>query len=259
MRTLAAAAKLLLCAALSCAAGPRTPAQSARSFSGNWNEQKAAEIALQISRSWPAATEGDPHTAPEKRPQSNVYSFLHFDKQGVTRWLVLVAQSPPDYNCHACAPATGGVVFTRKGDIFEANYDQPNITSLGAFGNPPQAHVQELGHGQPAIAFEMNSMAQGFEATSLTLVSEVEGKLKEVLSLQTAASNEAAGLPEEQTFKWSATLEFVPGAKRKYFDIRVKSTGTRETEDGPNAGKVGPYSSTVVYRFSDGAYRPESK
>jgi hypothetical protein len=259
MRRPSVAVRLLLCAALSCSAGPRGRAQSARSFSGNWDEKKAAEIALQISRSWLVATPGAPQNTPEKPMQSKAYAFLPFDKSGVTRWLVLVAQSQPDYTCHACAPATGGVIFTRKHDVFEADYDQPKIVSLGTFGNPPKAYVQDLSRGRPAIAFEINSLAQGYEATTLTLVAELGGKLKKVLSLQTAASNEAAGLPDDQTFKWHATLEFVPGSNPKYFDVRVKATGTSAAEDGPNAGKVRPRSLTVVYRFSDGAYKPETK
>jgi hypothetical protein len=250
--------RLLLCAALSCSACFRLCAQSGRSFSGDWDEKKAAQIALQISRSWQSAPQSSPNIA-EKPLQSDIYAFLRFDKLGVSRWLVLVAQSPPDSTCHACAPETGGVIFTRKDNIFEADYDQAKIIRLGAFGKPPQAHVAELGHGRPAIAFEMNSMAQGYEATTLTLVTEVAGELKKVLSLRTAASNEAAGLPDDQTFKWHATLDFVPGPNPAYFDIRVKATGTRAIEGGPNAGKVQPHSSTVLYRFSDGAYKPESK
>ena len=258
MRMLSFGTELLLCVAVSCV-GARSPAQSAQSFSGDWDENNATEIALQISRSWRSATPDHIQGAPEKATQSDVYAFLPFDKSGVTRWLVLVAQSPPDYTCHACAPVTGGVIFTRVRDGFEADYDQPKIISLGAFGKPPQTHVQNLGHGRPAIAFEMNSMAQGYATTTLTLVTEVEGKLKKVLSLETAASNEAAALPENQTFKWRAALEFVPGPNPQYYDIRATSTGTREIKDGPNAGKVRPQSSTVIYRFSDGAYQEQPK
>jgi hypothetical protein len=265
MRTLSVALRLL-CATVICVVCPRVPAQSARSlseksFSGNWDESKAAEIALQISRSWQAPLD-HPRDSAGKPLQRNVYAFLPFDKSGVTRWLVLVAQSPADFTCHACAPVTGGVIFTRKDkkkddkdSVFDADHDQANITNLGAFGKPPQAHVQQLGDNRPAIAFEMNSMAQGYQATTLILITEVEGKLTKVLSLQTFASNEAAALPDDQTFKWQAALEFVPGSNPEYSDIRVKSTGTREIADGPDAGKVRPHSSTALYRFSDGTYK----
>ena len=255
MRVSSVVVRLLLCMAVSCGACRVASAQASRSISGDWNEHKAEEIALQIARSWPATAQEHSQEASDKPQQHQVYAFLPFDKALVQRWLVLVSQSPPDSNCHACAPVTGGVMFTRKGDAFEADYDQAEIVIMGGWGNPPQARLQELGPGKPTVVFEVDGMGQGYAGKTLTFVAEVDGKLRRVLSLQVAASNEAADLPEEQTFRWDSLLEFDPRVDGGYADIRVKSSGTKEVEVS-GTQRVEPYSSTVIYRFEDGIYKP---
>jgi hypothetical protein len=247
--------KLLLGVVIGCGTGPGAAAQAARSFGGEWNEPKAAEIALQIARSWPMTAREYSRAVSGKQPQSEVYACLPFDKNGVTRWLVLVSQSPPDNDCHACSPVTGAVIFTRKGNVFDADYDQPEIENMGGWGKPPQARFQALGLGRPAVVFEIDGMGQGYAGKTLTFVTEVDGKLKKVLSLQVAGSNEAADLPEDQTFRWDSLLEFTPRPDGGYSDIRVKSTGTKEVEIS-GTQQVRPYSSDVIYRFDDGAYKP---
>lgn len=255
MRTASFVVRLLLCTAVGCGACRIAAGQASRSFSGDWNEPKAEAIALQIARLWPASAQQDSQAASEKPRQNQVYAFLPFDKAGVQRWLVLVSQSSPDDNCHACSPVTGGIIFTRRGDAFEADYDQAEIVSMGGWGNPPQARLQALGKGKPAVVFEVDGMGQGYAGKTLTFVVEVEGKLRSVLSLQVAGSNEAADLPEDQTFQWDSLLEFTPRPDGGYSDIRVKSTGTKEVEVS-GTQQVRPYSSDVTYRFEDGAYKP---
>jgi hypothetical protein len=246
--------KLLLCVAVSCAVAPGAAAQAARSFNGEWNEHKAAEIALRIAGSWQSTQHSG--VTSEKSPRNEVYAFLPFDKDGVTRWLALVSQSPPDNDCHACSPTTGAVIFTRNGNVFEADYDQAEIGNIGGgWGKPSQARFQTLGPSRPAVVFEVDGMGQGYAGRTLTFVAEVDGRLKKVFSLQVAGSNEAAGLPEDQTFQWDSLLEFTPRPDGGYSDIRVKSMGTKEVEVS-GTQQVRPYSSDVVYRFVDGIYKP---
>jgi len=94
------------------------------------------------------------------------------------------------------------VIFALKDHSWQAVYDQPHVTDLGAFGKPPNAHVRSLGPAKPAIEFELSSMAQGYLGSSVTFVAEVNHKLREVLSVATGESNEAAGMPPDQTFSW---------------------------------------------------------
>jgi hypothetical protein len=242
---------LVMSIAMSCAVSACSPAQSVRSFHGDWNEVRAREISIEISRSWQFSDANDFHGAPALDLQRNAYSVLPFDHAGESRWLILLAVTPANQNCRACAPVTGGVIFTRKQGEWKAEYDRSHIVSIGANGQPPSARAQTLG-AQPAVALEMSSMAQGLQSTTLTLVAEVQGQLKEVLSVETRESNEAAGLPEEQTYKWQANVEPSPSSKDDFPDLVVKSSGTKPQEESQ---KAKPYSSTSIYRFSDGAYR----
>ena len=250
---------------LSCALGACSPAQNARSvtdrsvndrsFSGDWNEGRARDIALAVSRSWQFSDAKDFHGSPALDLQRTVYAILPFNRGGEPGWLVLMAVIPHNQTCHACAPVTGGVVFSRKDGVWSAGYDQSHIVSLGAFGQPPKARVQALGAAQPAVAFEMESMAQGLAATTLTLVVDVQGQLKEVLSLETAESDEGAGLPEDQTYKWQATVEASSSAASssltEFPNLVVKFSGTKVAE---GSQKAWPYMATSTYRFSGGAY-----
>jgi hypothetical protein len=239
----------VLCAGLS--------GQGMRGFSGNWDDAKAREIAISASSAWHYSSDSDFQGASGQgavgaQLERHAYAILPFDRGGTARRLVLIAVSPRDYTCRACAPVTGGVIFVSKDGRWEAGYDQARIVSLGANGQPPKARLQQLGPSMAVAAFEMNSMAQGLEATTLTLVGEVSDKLQEVLSVETAETNAAAGLPKNQTFGWKATLEYIPAENREYPDIRVRSSGTKEAGEGK---PVQPYSSTVTYRFSDGSYK----
>jgi len=243
---------LVISIAMSCALCACSPAQSARSFRGDWNEARARDISIEISRSWQFSDAKDFHGTPAVDLQCNVYSVLPFDHAGESRWLVLLAVTPPNQSCHACAPVTGGVIFTRRNDAWEAVYDQSHIVSIGANGQPPKARVQSLGPAQAAVAFEMASMAQGLQATTLTLVAEVQGQLREVLSVETQESNEAAGLPQPQTYRWQADVEPSSSSKTDFPDLVVKSSGTNSAEEGK---KAKPYSATSTYRFSGGSYR----
>jgi hypothetical protein len=253
--------------ALSCALCACSPAQNAqpisaqststasisvRSFSGDWNETRARDIAIEASRAWQFSDAKDFHGTPAVDLQRTAYSVLPFDHAGEPSWLVLVAVIPPKQTCRACAPVTGGVIFTRKGVAWQAGYDQSHIVSIGANGQPPKVRVQNLGPALPAVAFEMVSMAQGLEATTLTLVADVQGQLREVLSLETEESNQAAGLPETETYKWQANVERSSSSQAEFPDIIVKFSGTKPAEDGQ---KARPYTTTSVYRFSGGVYR----
>jgi len=253
---------LVISVALSCALCACLPAQnapsvstpyfSARSFSGDWNEARAREIALAVSRSWQFSDAKDFHGDPAADLQRTVYSVVPFDHAGEPRWLILLAVIPPNQTCRACAPVTGGVIFTRREGAWSAGYEQSHIVSIGANGQPPKARLQSLGAAQPAVAFEMASMAQGLEATTLTLAAEVQGQLKEVLSIETEESNAAAGLPEAQTYKWQASVEASPSSQAEFPDIVVKCSGTKPAVEGQ---KARPYATVSIYRFSGGAYR----
>lgn len=226
-----------------------------RAFSGDWNEGRARDVALAVSRSWQFSDAKDFHGTPAVDLQRTVYAILPFNRAGEPGWLVLLAVIPQNQTCHACAPVTGGVIFSRKDGVWSAGYDRSHIVSLGAFGQPPKVRVQALGGAQPAVAFEMESMAQGLAATTLTLVADVQGQLKEVLSLETAESNEGAGLPEDQTYKWQASLEAsssdASSLSTEFPDLVVKFSGTKVAE---GSQKARAYKVTSMYRFGGGAY-----
>jgi hypothetical protein len=243
---------LAIAVAVSCALGACSRAQNPRSFNGAWDENRARGIALEISRVWQYSPDKDFQGTSVADLQRKVYAVLPFDRVGTPRWLVLLAMIPSSQTCHACAPVTGGVIFARKNDGWEAVYDQSHIVDVGAYGKPPTAREQKLGPGTPAVAFEINGMAQGYEATNLTLVAEVQDQLRQVLSIDTYASNEAAGLPEEQTFTWHATVEASSSSKSEFPDLIVKCSGTKPTGE---AQQIRPCSETSIYRFNDGAYR----
>jgi hypothetical protein len=246
--------RLLGYAPIGCALCGCSHGQSARGFSGTWDDGKTRGIAIAVASTWKYPGEMDFQGVPADRLQRDAYAILPFDAGGVSRKLVLVALSPPNRHCHACAPVTGGAIFIGKNGGWEAGYDQAKIVDVGASGKPPKARLQAPGPALPAVTFETDSTHQGFQAETLTLVGEVAGRLNELLSIETEASNEGAALPGSQTFQWRATLESIPVRDGKYLDIRVKSSGTREAGEGK---PVQPFSSTVTYRFSDGSYKPD--
>jgi hypothetical protein len=218
--------------------------------SARWDEAKARETALTIAKGWKFSP--DDFLGSSASLQHNVYAVLPFDNSKTARWLLVVATAPPGHTCHACAPVTGAIVFAPKAGSWQAVYDQPRVLDLGAFGKPPSARIRSLDPSKPAVEFELGAMAQGFEATTLTLVAEVNQKLKEVLSLETEESNEAADMPPAQTFKWQAKVETYPTVNAGFPDIVVRYSGTISADNGKT---IHPYSATRIYRFDGEVYR----
>jgi len=216
----------------------------------NWDEAKAREIALTIANAWKFSP-GQFQTGTATNLQHQVYAVLPFDVPGTRRQLVLIATGPPNETCHACAPVTGAVMFELKEGTWRVEYAQPDIGNQGTFGRPPNARLRRLGPAKPAVEFELHSMAQGYEGSQVTLVAEINRGLREVLSIATGESNEAAAMPPEQTFKWQAAIEVSQTIHQGFADILVKSSGTKPAENGNH---IVPYSATDTYRFSGEAY-----
>jgi len=221
------------------------------SATGKWDEAKARETALAISNKWKFSPDDfQPGDAADL--QHKIYAVLPFDVPGSQRRVLLIATAPPNDTCHACAPVTGAVIFAAKDGAWQPVYDQASVINSGSFGNPPNARTRNLGPSKPGIEFELNSMAQGYEATSLTFVAEVNHQLREVLSLAIGESNEAADMPPDQTFRWQAKVEISQSVNEGFADILVKSTGTKPAENGQ---AIRPYSESTTYRFNGEVYK----
>ncbi|HXJ88521.1 MAG TPA: hypothetical protein VMS18_17000 [Candidatus Binatia bacterium] len=216
-----------------------------------WDQARARKTAVEIAETWQFPP-GDFESGAKQDLQHSVFAVLPFDLPGTLRWILLVATAPPNNNCYACAPVTGAVIFALKDDVWKPVCDQPHVTDLGTFGEPPSARVRSLGPAKPAIEFEQSSMAQGYAGSSVTFVAEVNQKLRQVLSVATAESNEAADMPSDQTFSWQATVETSRSIHEGFADVIVKSSGTKPAENG--AG-IRPYSDTTIYRFSGQLYK----
>jgi len=216
-----------------------------------WDEAKARETALVISKGWKFSPD-DFTGGATTNLQHDVYAVLPFDDAGTSRRLLLIATEPPDHTCHACAPVTGAVIFALKDGSWQAVYDQPHVIDIGAFGKPPSASMRSLGSSKPSVEFEFGAMSQGFETTSLTLVAEVNHKLREVLSLPTGESNEATGASPEQTFRWHAKVESSQSVHEGFADIVVTFSGTKALDDGST---IRPYSGRWTYQFNGEVYK----
>ena len=107
-----------------------------------WNEAKARETALAISKRWKFSPDDFQESA---ELQHNVYAVLPFDLPGTPRWILLIATAPPGNTCHACAPVTGAVIFALKDAAWQAVYDQPHVIDSGSFGKPPNPSRAESG------------------------------------------------------------------------------------------------------------------
>ena len=216
----------------------------------NWDETKAREIALTIANTWKFSPDQF-QTGNGTNLEHQVYAVLPFDIPGTPRQLILIATATSKETCHACAPVTGVVMFELKHATWRVEYALQDIGNLGTFGRPPSAHLRRLGPAKPAVEFELDSLAQGYEGSNVTLVAEVNRDLREVLSVAIGESNEAAAMPPEQTFRWQATIDVTQNIHQGFADILVKSSGTKAAENGTD---ILPYSATDMYRFNGEAY-----
>ncbi len=138
-----------------------------------------------------------------------------------------------NFECHACTPLIGVAVFVRGEVGWKVESSRTAVARGGGFGDPP-TEFRVIVIGPHTKGIEMIDRASGGE-TTLSRVIMVPWNGKVNLALHYIASDDnhgdcgadADGMP---CYANRRRLAFVQGAKRDYYDILLRLSGTDMTD-----------------------------
>jgi hypothetical protein len=184
--------------------------------------------------------------------------------------VLLATYAVPDegnFDCHACLPLIGGALFKKdKGGWIREAAALPCL-AFGEGGEAPNASLVRFGPHQYGIKLEDSGVHGGRNFTETALFLPWNGGFSNALYKTTMEdssgdesgcqqaknkSDDDGGLP---CIAYHSNLKFVPGSDPDYYDLVIKTSGTRLDGLGADGSlKVEDASETVRLRFVDGRY-----
>jgi hypothetical protein len=160
-----------------------------------------------------------------------------------------------------CKVAIGATVFVWRNQGWNVESSNRFMASAGTYGYPPEpVKFMQIGTNKHGVLMETSDLTQGYEWTSVDMISPVGRDFRIVWSEGVSANNGGACSPDEKErmqyqmekcYESSASYRFVHKNNAQYFDIRVVSSGTAMSPKG----KVVPENWEKSYRFTNGKYR----
>jgi serine/threonine protein kinase len=253
---------------------PTAPATNKKMFSGDFDTGKALALvygsydAPKKYVKWKITKEDLNRLSPEDRSTAidagmTVYTAANlvapFTEAGVQKRFLITETVPAHYDCHACAPLIGGAVFSQQGNDWQLDAENRFVTVMGGWGTAPKGKLAKIGPERYAIVFHPGGTGQGITEEAVSIMGEVQDTVKELLTILEYAGDNAGACGEgggeegmSPCWKFSSKMDFEPGAKPDYFDIKVTTTGTKEDDNG----KIRKANAVKKYVFVEGKYMP---
>ncbi|MEW6730764.1 MAG: hypothetical protein AB1489_05455 [Acidobacteriota bacterium] len=176
---------------------------------------------------------------------------VNFQQGGSERFLVITQTAPPEIISHASGGIVGGALFTKVGDAWQLDLDQKYIDQMGGYNAAPEGNLVKIGPDKYGVLFRPGFTNQGYTVESLVIISEIDKQFREIALVEEIyQDNEGScGGDLGECWKYDSKIEFVPGSNPLYFDLKVTTSGTKQSDD-----KVINFNEVRTYRFQNGKY-----
>ena len=183
---------------------------------------------------------------------ASVYLSKPFKQLVIDRRLLLFTMVPPEYECHVCAPALGGALFSKVEGGWKLDSVNRHILTAGSYGGLPAPSVVKLGKERIGIAIETGFTSTGETSGGLDLIAEVDGKLKQVFTLESTFGDNSGNCGEDLGPCWSfqSKYNYVPGGNDEWYDVVVATTGTEKND----RDEIVPVKKNRRFVFRNGKY-----
>lgn len=165
-------------------------------------------------------------------------------------------------DCHACGAQVGAITYQWTGWAWQPVAKQPDIATLGAWGDLELTQVPELLNLSPnSVAFSLDSsyLSQGISSSGKTLLGFAGKEWRELGQIRTGGSN--AGACDEDAdprdpagagpcWEYTGVVSVATGQESDYPDLLVIRSGT---EPAANGAAVIP-ARNVTYAYDGKAY-----
>lgn len=181
-----------------------------------------------------------------------------FFKEADGERALFVTRTVPDkndkYECHACPVLVGAAIFYRSGDTWRILSRRDYLMVAGSWGTLKPGERVRIGPNAIGILFHDEDMQQGQQSASAFLIAPIDGKVRNLATIDTAADNEGNCVqPAQPCFKYTSQLNFVNGKNPRFYDLAVKYTGT-----DLNNGEIRTVDRTDVYIYANGQYERQA-
>ena len=168
--------------------------------------------------------------------------------------MVLIESRETNRTCHACSADLGIAIYSKYEGKWKKKFVQKNVINFGQWGKLPKASVTKIGQNNYGLIFHNSSMSQGYYSEGYTLITNVEGKYKNVIDIAIHSNNKgyAEGTGNE-SYEWSAQVDFIEGGNKEFFDIIVLSIGTTEEWEKRKSNII-PINEISIYKFNGSEY-----
>ncbi len=183
---------------------------------------------------------------------ATVYLSKPFRQLVIERRMLLFTLTPPQFECHACQPALGGALFSKVEGGWRLDSVNRHILTNGAYGGLPEPEVIKIGKERSAVLIEVGYTSTGTTVGGLSLVAEVNGKLKEVLEVDETFGNNGGNCGDDLGPCWSfeSKYNYVPGSNEEWLDVVVATTGTEKND----RDEIVPVKKNRRFVFRNGKY-----
>ena len=187
-------------------------------------------------------------------------------KEGDVAKVYFVASAVPDhtwgeYDCHACAPAIGVVVFAWNVDHWALQSANAGAAFYGEWGEAPDVYLVTIGPHRYGLMLSGSNEGQGYSASYKVLLVPLAKTVSRAWSIVDEQDDFGAYDPTDNfgpktKYRSSAAIKFVAGDEiangpRDYYDIEVISRGV----DSPGtSGRLKRENWTETFRFRGGRF-----
>ncbi len=189
----------------------------------------------------------------------NVILAAPFTEANIHKYVVLTEWSGFERDdlggCHSCGVGIGGGVFAQANGkwIIESQNISNTLDVIGTWGHAPDGKLVQIGPHKHGFLFFDTFGGQGYFETWLKIYAEVNGVLKQVVSIpkfyEVIPDLGRSWLETGQ----ESVYQFVPGSNAEYYDLRVNTVGVGIDEKDR---EMIPISLQNEYMFNGSEYVP---
>lgn len=179
--------------------------------------------------------------------------------------VLLATYAVPDegtFNCHACLPLIGAALLRKSAVGWTREAFEPPSFMFGEGGEPPDATLVQFGPHRYGIELEDTGDHGGRSYAETALFLPWNGGFSDAFyrtTMEDTSSDESGCGPSENKthdggpicFAYHTELKFVSGSRPDYYDLVIKTSGTRLDP----SGKVVDASRIGRFQLIDGKYQ----
>ncbi|HRS54256.1 MAG TPA: hypothetical protein P5250_06085 [Bacteroidales bacterium] len=238
-------------------------------FTGEFSKAKAMKLlyghydTIKNFSIWKISNEKDQPFITKISAKNSIYTSIAFIHEFVVDTIpvvVLITETShrdnkgyPD-DCHACAPIMGAAIFAKIKNTWCLQNFEKNLGEYGYWGRLPKISFIKYGQNNYGILFEVDDYNNGINSGKFDILGVVNDKFSFIGSFPMSFSNEHSWISNIK-YSYQSEFNFIPEPTKDYYDVSIKTYGTKPYEDKYNYNKkktkIALFKENKIYSFDD--------